>query len=81
GSPSLARRVEVKDGEFARIPLPDGVLGLVFAAFRSFQHVLEVDEQLAALHEMRRVLRPGGRLALDAFDPPYGMLADTPERL
>lgn len=81
GSAELAGRVEVKDGEFGKIPLGDGELGFVFAAFRSFQHVLEVDEQVAALLEMRRVLRPGGRLALDAFDPPYGILADTPERL
>lgn len=80
-SPDHTRRAEVVDGEFTRIPLPDGQVGLVFAAFRSFQHVLEADEQVAALSEMKRVLRPGGRLALDAFDPPYGMLADTPERL
>lgn len=81
GPPALASRVEIVDGEFTRIPLGDASVGLVFAAFRSFQHVLEVEEQVAALSEMKRVLRSGGRLALDAFDPPYGMLADTPERL
>lgn len=76
-----AKRTEVLDGEFVRIPLADQSVGVVFAAFRSFQHVLEVDEQLEALKEMRRVLAPGGRVMLDAFDPPYAMLTDTPERL
>ncbi len=79
--PALASRVEVKDGEFLRIPLADRSVGVVFSAFRSFQHVLEVEEQVAALEEMKRVLVPGGRLMLDAFDPPYAMLTDTPERL
>lgn len=79
--PALAARTTVLDGEFTRIPLTGQSVGVVFAAFRSFQHVLAVDEQLAALDEMKRVLAPGGRLALDAFDPPYAMLADTPERL
>lgn len=81
GRPELARRLEVVDGEFTRIPLGDASVGLVFAAFRSFQHVLELEDQLQALSEMKRVLAPGGRLALDAFDPPYAILADTSERL
>lgn len=77
----VAGRVHIHAGEFARIPLASGSLGLVFGAFRSFQHVLGADEQLAALVEMRRVLAPGGVMAIDLFDPPYGLLADTRERL
>jgi len=69
-----APRVEVLDGDFANIPLGDESLGLVFGAFRSFQHVLTVDGQLAALAEVRRVLEPGGLLALDLFDPAYHLL-------
>jgi ubiquinone/menaquinone biosynthesis C-methylase UbiE len=70
GSP----RVEVLDGSFTKLPLPEASLGLVFGAFRSFQHVLTVEAQLAALDELHRVLEPGGLLALDFFDPAYHLL-------
>src|SRR5262245_12593437 len=42
---------------------------LVFAAFRAFQHLCTVDEQLAALACVRRHLAPGGRFAFDVFAP------------
>jgi ubiquinone/menaquinone biosynthesis C-methylase UbiE len=61
-------------GGFGEIPLAAGSQALVFAAFRSFQHVLTVPEQLRALAEVRRVLRPGGTFALDLFDPAYRLL-------
>lgn len=70
-------RAAVVDGRFTAVPLPDASQGLAYAAFRSFQHVLSVDDQLAALAELRRVLRPGGRLALDLIDPPYPILCDA----
>jgi len=85
--PSAAMRVQMHerhpsvralDGRFDAIPLPDRSQGFVFAAFRSFQHLLGVDEQLAGLHELRRVLAPGGWLALDLFDPDYTRLRTTP---
>jgi len=73
--PELARRVSLCAGTFASLPLPDASVGFVYAAFRSFQHVLTVDAQRAALVEIQRVLAPGGALALDLFDPAYGLLA------
>lgn len=78
---ALRRRVSIMAGGFGCNPLATGSCGLVYAAFRSFQHVLELDEQVAAMGELRRVLAPGGRLALDAFDPTYGVLVDSPRRL
>jgi ubiquinone/menaquinone biosynthesis C-methylase UbiE len=79
--PEVDARVRLHDGHFGEIPLADDSVGLVYAAFRSFQHVLEVDEQEAGLRAMLRVLEPGGVMAIDLFDPPYALLADTRERL
>ena len=50
--------------------------GMAFIAFRSFQHLLTVDEQRATLTGVRRHLRPDGRLALHLFDPRFDLLAD-----
>ncbi len=70
------KRVRVLEGGFLDIPLRPASQGFVFAAFRSFQHLLTVEEQLAGLAEMRRVMAPGGLLALDFFDPNYALLGD-----
>jgi len=42
---------------------------LVFAAFRVFQHLLTIQEQLAALACARRHLAPGGLFVFDVFAP------------
>lgn len=70
-------RVRVADGGFERVPLPDGSLGLVFSAFRAFQHVTTVAGQLAGLREAWRVVRPGGTLAIDLFEPRLALLSDA----
>jgi SAM-dependent methyltransferase len=74
----------VRDGSAERIPLPDASVAAVFAAdaFHWF------DEQLA-MPEIRRVLRPGGGVAimrtLPVFDAPWGhelgqlLAAERPE--
>ena len=71
----------VSAGSFTDIPLPTGSQALVFAAFRSFQHVLTTADQLRSLAEMRRVLRPGGLIALDLFEPDYRILRRSRARL
>ena len=43
--------------------------GLVCIPFRSFQHLLTVADQIACLECIHRHLTPGGRLALDLFNP------------
>ncbi|MFO0749187.1 MAG: class I SAM-dependent methyltransferase [Myxococcota bacterium] len=73
----LAERIAVVPGAFGAVPLPDASQGLAYAAFRSFQHVLDGDAQLAALVDLRRVLRPGGTLAIDLVDPAYAILSDA----
>lgn len=67
-------------------PMTDYELGagrfrLIFLAFRVFQHLYTVPEQLAALACARRHLAPGGLLAFDVFapDPARSALAEEPE--
>jgi SAM-dependent methyltransferase len=52
---------------------------LIFSAFRAFQHLATVAEQLACLACVRRHLAPGGVLAFDVFNPRYGRLAELEE--
>jgi hypothetical protein len=56
---------------------------LIAIPFRAFSHLLDVPAQLAALANARRHLAPGGRLALDVFDPKASRtaLAEEPEAL
>jgi SAM-dependent methyltransferase len=42
---------------------------LVTIPFRPFQHLLDVEDQLACLRSIRNALRPGGRLIFDLFNP------------
>ena len=63
GTVATATDVTYVDGTAAALPFPDACLDLVWCE-RVLQHV---DDAQAALHEMARVLRAGGRaLVLDA---------------
>jgi SAM-dependent methyltransferase len=55
---------------------------LIFSAFRAFQHLYTVPDQLACLARVRRHLAPGGRFAFDVFNPRLERtaLAVEPER-
>jgi SAM-dependent methyltransferase len=55
-------------GDMRDFALPER-FGLIFIPFRSFQHLLTVDDQLACLARVRAHLAPGGRFALDIFNP------------
>lgn len=61
-----------------RADIRDFALGarfeLVTVPFRPFQHLISIDDQLACLSCAHRHLEPGGRLALDVFDPNLGFL-------
>jgi SAM-dependent methyltransferase len=52
---------------------------LVFSAFRAFQHLYTVEDQLACLACVRRALAPGGVLAFDVFSPDLARLAQREE--
>ena len=56
---------------------------LIFAAFRAFQHLYTVEDQLECLACVRRHLAPGGRLAFDVFAPRLARMAqpEQPEQV
>lgn len=56
-------------GRMQDFDLGERRFALIFAAFRVFQHLYGVDEQLACLTAARRHLAPGGALAFDVFVP------------
>lgn len=59
--------------------LGDERFALIFSAFRAFQHLDEVEDQLSCLANARRHLIPGGTLAFDVFNPRLDKLAvDAP---
>jgi len=60
-----AATVEFRQGELDRLPLADGEVDAVFASL-VLHHVPDV---FAALREMRRALKPGGRLVLTDLLP------------
>ncbi len=81
--------------EFRRKGLPDNLrlvqrrmqdfdlgpdrFALIFSAFRAFQHLLTVEDQLACLAAVRRHLAPGGLFAFDVFAPKLERVAQLEE--
>jgi len=77
---AVARRldptIEWLDGRAEALPLPDASVDAVVSQFG----LMFFDDRVQALREMRRVLRPGGRIAVAVCDavehsPGYGALA------
>jgi SAM-dependent methyltransferase len=74
-SADVRARVVLVEGDMRDFELEQR-FGLIMLPFRSFQHLLTVAEQRAALAALRRHLRPNGRLVLDLFNPSLPLLAD-----
>jgi sarcosine/dimethylglycine N-methyltransferase len=83
GLVGLDAKIDVIEGDVTRLPLPDASFDLVVS-----QHVqMNIADKAALYAEARRVLRPGGRLALwDVTAGPVQPIrlpvpwADTPDR-
>jgi demethylmenaquinone methyltransferase / 2-methoxy-6-polyprenyl-1,4-benzoquinol methylase len=61
-------RVRVALADARRLPYPGGTFNLVASGY--FLHLLERENAVAALEEVRRVLRPGGRLVVVVHSAP-----------
>lgn len=73
--PAEAReRVTLRAGNMRDFDLPER-FGLVIIPFRSFLHLMTMQDQLAALSTIHRHLRPNGRLALNFFQPNLAVIA------
>jgi ubiquinone/menaquinone biosynthesis C-methylase UbiE len=66
----LAGVVEVREGDARSLPYDDAVFDVAFSSF--VLDLLPTAEIGRALAELRRVVRPGGRLALVALSPGSG---------
>jgi SAM-dependent methyltransferase len=72
----VSGRVRLVHGDMRKFVFDDR-FALVTTPFRSFQHLLSVDDQLACLSCVRGHLRDDGRLILDLFNPSIDGLART----
>ena len=66
-------------GRMQDFDLASDRFGFIFSAFRSLQHVLTVEDQLACLGAVRRHLAPGGLFAFDVFAPKLERIAQVEE--
>jgi SAM-dependent methyltransferase len=67
-SPAMLARAREKSAGLETVRWPER-FGLVFIPYRSFQHMFTVADQLSCLGCIHRHLVPGGRLALNIFNP------------
>ncbi|MCX7805111.1 MAG: class I SAM-dependent methyltransferase [Planctomycetota bacterium] len=72
--PEVAGRVRIIRGDMRRFRLEEK-FPLITAPFRSFQHLLTVEDQKSCLRNVREHLADGGRLALDVLAPNIELLA------
>lgn len=70
----VAERVRLVEGDMRSFTL-DEPAPLVTIPYRAFMHNLTTEDQLATLAACRRALRPGGRLALNMFNPDIRKIA------
>lgn len=67
------RRVELHQGDMRTFNL-NRQFALALIPFRPLQHMLTLDDQIAALAAARRHLKPGGLLGFDVFFPKFAKL-------
>lgn len=69
-------RIALDEGDMRTFALP-GRFALIYVPFRAFLHLMTARDQVDALENIHRHLLPGGRLALNFFDPDLGLIAGS----
>ena len=73
----VRERVTLTEGDMRSFSL-GRTFSLITTPFRSFQHLLTVEEQLATLRAIREHLSADGTFILDVFNPSLDALANRP---
>lgn len=78
-----ATAIKLSCGQMESFDLGEQQFRLIFSAFRAFQHLDTVEQQLACLARVRAHLAPGGLFAFDVFSPKLENMAldSSPEAL
>jgi len=71
---AFGEQVRLQQGDFRHFDLGQ-TFALAYCGFNSFLHLIETEDQLAALRCWRRHLRPDGMLVLDIYNPDLARLA------
>ncbi|GAB6991464.1 class I SAM-dependent methyltransferase [Paenibacillus pini] len=74
----VKQQVNWKQSDMRKLPLPGG-FDAVLNLFTSFGYFREDEEQMKVLHEIYRVLKPGGRFIIDFMNSPYVRTHLVPE--
>lgn len=72
-SDEVRARITLLEGDMRTFDL-DQRFALIYVPFRAFLHLMTAQDQIAALQTIHRHLLPGGRLALNFFDPDLSVL-------
>ena len=75
--PAVQEKATLAHADMRRFDLAR-TFALATIPFRPFQHLLNMDDQLACLSCIRRHLIEGGRLIFDVFNPSLEALVNTP---
>ena len=67
--PALLRNVQLVEADLRTFDLPRQDFAFAFCVSNTLMHLTTADDQLAALRNAARHLRPGGRLLIDLFNP------------
>ena len=74
-SESIQRTLRIVLGDMRTVDVGIGEYDFAFVPFNSFAHMLTLDDQLAAMRNIHRHLKPGGYMLLDMFLPDVAKLA------
>jgi SAM-dependent methyltransferase len=77
---SPPRDLRLVSGAMQDLDLGPERFPLIYSAFRSFQHLLTVEDQLSCLQAVRRHLTSGGLFAFDVFAPKLERIAVFEEK-